>query len=131
MFFIKYYFKNQVQLERIAEMLAYNFSLSSQGRTLFNTRMFLCSFMLMWLSITVSLILMYEYEVKRFSDFEGVYETFYFLIITMTTTGFGFLTAQSHLGRFSIVIGVPVYLAIQAFFLIAWAKFSKFNQNEY
>ena len=93
-------------------MLAYNFSIMSQGRTLFNTRMFLCSFLMLMAFLAVSIILMYEYEVKRFSNFEGMYETFYFLIITMTTTGYGFLTAQSHLGRLSIVVAVPINLGI-------------------
>jgi len=70
---------------------------------------------------------MYEYEVKIFS-FDGIYETVYYLIITMSTTGYGrYYVAQSQFGQLSIIVAVPMGVGIQALFLLAWTKFSKFD----
>ena len=62
----------------------------------------------------ICITLMFEYEVKVFS-FDGVYETFNFLMVTFSTVGYGkFYVPQTFMGRFSICIAVPIGLGIQA-----------------
>jgi hypothetical protein len=87
------------------------------------------TFVLFFTCTLCSIILLSEFEVK-IDSMRGFFELVYYVIITMTSVGYGSIYSMSNPGRLSIVITVFFGCCFIAFFLMALHKLLKMDENE-
>ena len=76
----------------------------------------------MIISLLMLLCYQMEYEINIYT-FTSLFETFYYIAITMTTCGYGDMSARSYFGQNSMVVATCFGVAFEGMFLIAWARY--------
>lgn len=74
------------------------------------------------ISLVSFMTLMVEIEM-RIKVTNSLLENLYYLVVTMTTVGYGDISAKSFVGRYSIIIATCFGVIFEGMFLTAWAGF--------
>ena len=85
---------------------------------------------LCFISVIVFGILMIEFEMN-INVTQSLFETTYYLVVTMTTVGYGDYHADSFMGQQTIVIATFCGVIFEGMFLVAWADYIKFDDNQH
>ena len=74
------------------------------------------------LSVAAFAVLLIEFEMN-INVTHSLFETGYYLVVTMTTVGYGDYHADSFMGQQSIVLATFCGVIFEGMFLVAWADY--------
>lgn len=122
-YLIGYIFEEKVRLERIYRIMGISdFKFLNMLKDLYRRYSVLGTFILMLISVFFYVCILMEYEIK-IKNLTSIYETFFHVVICMTTVGYGDKSAKSQVGQTSMVFCVYFGVIFEGLFLIAWSKF--------
>ena len=132
-FLIKYsicfFYKDQVKLRRILNMYGIvNIKFLNIARNLYKWHDVSFSFILLILSLAFLVIQIIEFEMKN-ENIQSIPEAIYFLIVTMTTVGYGEFSPLGKKGQLTIVSAISLGVIFEGMFLIAWQRYMSMDSN--
>ena len=84
---------------------------------------------LLVVSLTLFLVCIMEFETKNF-NITSIPEGLYFMIVTMTTVGYGDYFPLGTKGQLTIISAIALGVIFEGMFLIAWARFIKMDSSQ-
>ena len=87
------------------------------------------TFVMLGLSIFMFLVILIEFDMKLM-NIESTLQTFYYIIVTMTTVGFGDLSVVSFIGQWAMIMATFFGVVFEGLFLVAWANFIRMDPME-
>jgi hypothetical protein len=91
------YFKDQVAVARVCDFMGVQLDSVLMMKTLFNSYSARATTILVFLSLLMFLCYQMEFEMNIFT-LQSIFESVYYIIMTMTTVGFGDIFAKSYFG---------------------------------
>ena len=128
-YLICYIFEEKVRLSRIYSIMGVNFKFMNMLKDLYRRFPVLGTSILMIISVYFYVQILMEYEIK-INNISSIYESFFHVVVCMTTVGYGDKSALSQVGQTSMVFCVYFGVVFEGLFLIAWQKFTSMDQLE-
>lgn len=123
------YFDDMVKLRRIYKINGVDFELLQMSRQIYKHYPVSSTFVLMLLCVFMLLTALAELEMKVF-NIQSLFEGGYYCVVTMTTVGYGDISAKSYGGQWLMTIATFLGIIFEGFFLVGWAKFTTFSTAE-
>ena len=98
-------------------------------KTIYQKYKVMGTFVLCSISIISLTTLMIDFEMN-INVLQSVFETCYYLVITMTTVGFGDIHADSFTGQNSIIMATLLGLIFEGMFLTAWSDYIELDSHQ-
>lgn len=124
-----FYFKKKMKMTRVMTILGGRFDLQSMIRSIYYEQSTTSTLLLLIVSLLCLINLYYDFEAKILNIKLGL-ETFYFMIVTMTTVGFGDFYPESFFGRHATIIANFLGVVFEALFLLSWKYYTTFDHQE-
>ena len=127
--FLQVYFVDLVSLKRIYKINGIDFGLMNMVRQIYKQYPVSGTFVLMVLCVFMLITALAELEMKVF-NLQSPFEAIYYCVVTMTTVGYGDISAASYSGQWLMVIATFLGIVFEGFFLVGWAHFTTFSTAE-
>lgn len=122
-YMVSFFYMDQVKLRRVLKLYGIvNISFMNMFKNLMASRDVAFTFILLIVSLTLLLVCIMEFETKNF-NIASVPEGLYFMIVTMTTVGYGDYFPLGQKGQLTIVCAIALGVIFEGMFLIAWARY--------
>jgi len=124
-----FYFESNVQLKRVMEIFNVQMDYILMIKTIYQKYKVSGTAVLCLISLVCFLTLMIDFEMN-INVLQTVFETMYYLVITMTTVGFGDIHADSFAGQNSIILATCAGVVFEGMFLTAWADYIELDTHQ-
>lgn len=126
---ILFYFRNNVQMIRVHNFMNTEFLLFNKFKNIYHRYTLLSTIYLLLIVMLGITVLLNEFEGK-INSLKGLNELVYYVVISMTSVGYGDVHAISVPGRVSVVISVFSGISLVGCFMVALFKFLEFDENQ-
>ena len=129
-YMVSFFYMDQVKLRRVLKLYGIvNIKFSNMFKNLMKQRDVAFTVILLIISLTLFMIFIMEYETKNF-NITSMPEALYFLIVSMTTVGYGDFFPLGQKGQMTMLSSIALGVVFEGMFLIAWARFIQFDSSQ-